>query len=333
MDRPKNPCFNLVLTSKADAGFIKSSTKLYQLEAESEIIQSSIGLRQLCLSENIDGTSPSSDKKKTVQFALPTPKCDSSSRPQPQTPLILDTCATISAVPVEVKDQRVLGWLSDNSHKHNITYVRNVARDLRSRSLEDLITASCHFQDGQADEGFIFSDHDRLRLSLNLACSVLQFHGSWLKQHWRPRDLMLESPDTDRVGDLYVPWTVGENLDDSGEWKGSNAPTLIRNQILFPLGLVLVELSLCQTLDFARRPEDEDCNEAHANLKTATRLLPKVEELSGPEYADVVDRCLSWHDRRETSLETEKMQEEVFELIIFPLMENLRSFEDSLNMY
>lgn len=135
------------------------------------------------------------------------------------------------------------------------------------------------------------------------------------------------------VGDLYIPWVLEGKIDDPSPWEGQNPPTLIRNQILFPLGLVLVELSLCPNLESMRKEEDEDHNELHANLKTATRLLPKVEELSGPEYAEVVDRCLSWHDRKQTSLESEKMQEAVFQLIIWPLIENLKSFEDWLEIY
>ncbi|KAJ5781313.1 hypothetical protein N7457_006473 [Penicillium paradoxum] len=330
-----NPCFDLVLTSisAADAGCVSSLTKSYKLAAESEIIQSSIGVRHICHSGHAGHNTPQNHKKKTVQFAPPETACEFPRSSRPQLPPIVDICAAISAVIPEQGSQTALGWLSDESHRHNITYIRNVGGGLSSQSLEDLITASCRSSESQTSEKFFFSQLDRLRIAVNLACSVLQFHGSWLKNHWRPRDLMFDPQDIEGIGDIYIPWNVGENIDDPSVRKGQNSPTLVRNQILFPLGLVLVELSLCKNLESDRRPEDEDQNEAHANLKTATRLLPKVEELSGPEYADVVDRCLSWHDRKETSLETEKMQEEVFQLIVLPLIENLRSFEDSFGIY
>lgn len=49
---------------------------------------------------------------------------------------------------------------------------------------------------------------------------------------------------------------------------------------------------------------------------------------SGQQYAKIAERCLFWHSNQDSNLEDEAMQENVFELIIVPLMENLRSFGD-----
>jgi hypothetical protein len=293
-----------------------SHSKSYNLEAESEIIRSSIGVHHMCVSNRTPARVPDSCLAQKSQFSP-----------------ILDICATLSTMVPDQGNRKVLGWLSDDSHRHHITYLRKIAGSSSPQSLEDLITASSQFSKGQTTDGFLFSQFDRLRIAVNLSCSVFQFHGSWLKHHWRPRDIMFEPRSSTGIGDFYLPWSVEDNFDNSSPWSCPGAPTLIRNQTLFPLGLALVELSLCQNLGSIREPEDEDQNEAHANLKTANRLLSKVEECSGPEYADVVDRCLSWHDRRDTSLETEKMQEEMFQLVIWPLIENLRNFKDWLEMY
>ncbi|KAK1148053.1 hypothetical protein N8T08_010688 [Aspergillus melleus] len=199
-------------------------------------------------------------------------------------------------------------------------------------SLQELVTASACFLKGQPDEGFLFSQLDRLRVAVILSCGVFQFHGSWLRHDWRSRDIMFCPQNKDETGYFYISWNLEDNTDCLNVFDCQNAPTLIRNLVLFPLGLVLVELSLCQSLESMREHDDTDHNQAHANLKTATRLLPKVEQRSGPEYAEVVDRCLSWHDRKETSLDSEKLQEEVFQLIISPLVKNLKSFEEYLEV-
>jgi hypothetical protein len=89
-----------------------------------------------------------------------------------------------------------------------------------------------------------------------------------------------------------------------------------------------MELAQCQTLKALSSNTDEDPHEAVANLKTAARVLPPVMESSGPEYAKVVEQCLVWHDSQDFNLENEAMQERVFDLIVVPLMGNLRSFED-----
>jgi hypothetical protein len=52
-----------------------------------------------------------------------------------------------------------------------------------------------------------------------------------------------------------------------------------------------------------------------------------VEEQSGAEYEKVARRCLLWPGTKEATLESEKMQDEIFQLIISPLVENLRNFE------
>ncbi|PLB49971.1 hypothetical protein P170DRAFT_404644 [Aspergillus steynii IBT 23096] len=336
-DTPGNPRFNIILTSAANSGPISSCNTAYKLEAESEIIKSSIGLHHLCNSDHTSvkslTRSLNSHSKRSVYFSLPVTTRGPSPTPSLQLPEIADICGTLSALGPGKGNKSVLGSLSDDSHRHNIIYLHSLSLGLRPQSLEDLITASAQFLNGQTDDGFIFSQLDRLRLAVNLSCSVFQYHGSWLAHHWRPRDIMFDPQDAANLGDPFLSCDLGDDLSDLTRTEIQSTSTLIRNQVLFPLGLALVELSLCQNLQSLRENDDEDINEAHANLKTATRLLPKVEERSGPEYADVVDRCLSWHDRRSTSLESEKVQEEVFRLIIYPLVENLRSFEDAYTMY
>lgn len=109
---------------------------------------------------------------------------------------------------------------------------------------------------------------------------------------------------------------------------------LFEVRILLPMGLVLVELLLCQTIETLSIPDDADPQEAVANLKTAAPVFSSVMERSGSEYARIIERCLFfWHGSQDYNLENEAMQEKVFELIIVPLMENLRSFEDWWQTY
>jgi hypothetical protein len=128
----------------------------------------------------------------------------------------------------------------------------------------------------------------------------------------------------------YVVWDVaGEPSMD----KNQASSPLIRSEVLFPLGLVLVELSLCRNLESLRTQEDEDSLEAVANLKTAARYLPAVEMESGLRYGQVVKRCLFGSDTVATISEDESMHEIVFEYVIAPLVQNLRDFDGQSSVY
>ena len=131
---------------------------------------------------------------------------------------------------------------------------------------------------------------------------------------------MLESP--------YISWHLPKPED------GMQVPhlkrtvsALIRSEVLFPLGLALVELSLGQTLASMREPEDDDADEAVADLKTASRLVNDVSYESGGRYGDVVKKCLFWHGLEDTNLDNEDLQQAVFELIVSPLLEDYKDFE------
>ncbi|KAJ5834038.1 hypothetical protein N7447_000064 [Penicillium robsamsonii] len=220
-------------------------------------------------------------------------------------PPIVDICSTLSTLGSHGETNELLGFISDENHRHNVYYVQKLAGNMRSQSLAELTTASSDIF--KAHHGsFHFTWGHRLRVAVNLACSVLQFHGRWLKSQWSSRDIMFTKNSSWDIDKPYVLWN---------------------SEILFPLGLVLVELSLCWALEALRIPDDDDRVEVFQNLKTATCLLQFVGEQSGAEYEQVARRCLLWSGTKETILESEQMQDEIFQLIISPLVENLRSFE------
>ncbi|OQD62610.1 hypothetical protein PENPOL_c011G04151 [Penicillium polonicum] len=293
-----------------------------EIEAESDPIQSSVDTL------NQDKV-PFAKKKAKVQFAFDTSSEDKSPMMSDMSsvPPIVDICSTLSTVGTSGETNAPIGFISDENHRHNMYYVRKLAGNLRSQSLAELIAASSDVFKAPIGGSFLFTRGHRLRVAVNLACSVLQFHGSWLKRQWRSRDIMFTNNPSGDIDKPYVLWNVGCELDSWSLCRDKPTFSLIQSEILFPLGLVLVELSLCQTLEALRIPEDDDPVEAYVNLKTATRLLQVVVEQSGAEYEKVARRCLLWPGTKDSTLESEQMQDEIFQLIISPLVENLRSFE------
>ncbi|OKO90608.1 hypothetical protein PENSUB_13325 [Penicillium subrubescens] len=177
-------------------------------------------------------------------------------------PPITDICQALVKITAEGDARRALGWVSDESHRHNVYYVGQVADSLKTQSLEDLITTSSTFTAGQTNEGFLLSQRDRLRLEAGY----------------------------ETIGELEISCSH-PNPQPSSHHDGSAYP---KSDTLSSRPYSR-ELSLCQTLEALSTSDDADLQEAVANLKTAARVLPSVMERSGPEYARIVEQCLFWH--------------------------------------
>ncbi|CAI7607977.1 unnamed protein product [Penicillium glandicola] len=319
------PRFRMVLTSN---GSIDLAKGWCEIEAESDPTQLSMDAVHGFTFQSTQEKAHSTEKKAKVQFAFHEPPEDKPCMMPdiPSVPPIMDICLTLSTVGTNGETNKPIGFISDENHRHNMYYVRKLAGNLRSQSLAELIAASSDIFKAPSGS-FLFTWGHRLRVAVNLARGVLQFHGNWLKTQWSSRDIMFGKNSSGDIDKPYVLWNVGSELDAWSLCREKPTFPLIQSEILFPLGLVLVELSLCRTLDTLRIPEDDDRVEAYVNLKTATRLLHVVVEQSGAEYEKVARRCLFWHGTKESTLESEQMQDEIFQLIISPLVENLRNFE------
>lgn len=326
MESSRGPRFRMIFPSNSSIDLAKGWC---EIEAESDTIQSSVNPLNQFVPQGSQETIPFAKKKARVQFAFDGSPEDQSSTTSnmPSVPPIVDICSTLSTVGTNGETNAPIGFISDESHRHNMYYVRKLAGNLRSQSLAELIAASSDAFKTPSSSRFLFTWGHRLRVAVNLACSVLQFHGSWLKTQWTSRDIMFTKNSSGDIDKPYVLWNIGSESDAWSMCRDKPTFSLIQSEILFPLGLVLVELSLCQTLEALRIPEDDDRVEGYVNLKTATRLLQVVEQQSGAEYEKVARRCLLWPGTKESTLESEQLQDEIFQLIISPLVENLRNFE------
>ena len=222
-----------------------------EIEAESDTIQSSVDTLDRFPPQGNQDKAPFAKKKAKVQFTF-----DTSSESEDKSPMIpdmssvppiVDICSTLSTVGTSGETNAPIGFISDENHRHNMYYVRKLAGNLRSQSLAELIAASSDVFKAPIGGSFLFTRGHRLRVAVNLACSVLQFHGSWLKTQWRSRDIMFTKNPSGDIDKPYVLWNVGRELDSWSLCRDKPTFSLIQSEILFPLGLVLVELSLCQT--------------------------------------------------------------------------------------
>lgn len=208
---------------------------------------------------------------------------------------ITNMCVSLSAVGINESNEMLLGYVADTMHRHNIYHLRSNAESVRniySKSLEELFAIlSSSPSDIAAQE--TFTVQDRLKIAVDLACAVLQFHGSWLKREWRARDIMVfKDPRVSKPEPVPKPVPVPIPYI---EWDLNNEPSQVQAGTPFiHLGFILVELSQCQTLEALKTGEDHDEVQVVANRNTALRLLPFVEATSGQSYRQVTEQCLNW---------------------------------------
>ncbi|PKY03642.1 hypothetical protein P168DRAFT_304996 [Aspergillus campestris IBT 28561] len=315
-EHPDYPRFRVILTQGTTG---KAVIKDHEIETELDIDESPPpnGLHKQAL--------PS--LRKMVRFASPKPGKDGPGNHQKPPPVqIRDICSTLNKLG-GANEQSLLGYLKDEERLHRIYYMRCITDHRDIFSLKDLLRIAAPRAPIPTPCSAVFNRRDRLQLAVKLACSVLRFHGNWLRAQWQSGDIMFTTTESSQQRNPYIMWDVPGSMDSQTMCKDKTSSVLVRNEVLFPLGLTLVELSLCQNLDDLYEPKDHDIVPAHTLLKTASRCLSSVQAESGADYADVVDKCLRWHGSREESLEDEAFQERVFRDIIVPLMQDLSHLE------
>lgn len=305
--------------------------KAHEIEAKSDYLQptpQAVNIEAVAV-QSIRAHNSSVQRKTKVSFSMQDTFTTLLSEEKPPSPPIYSICLTLSTMAATksgIEEKNLLGCVMDGTQQHLMYHLRKLPASPKLQSLAELLETSSSFLQAQMNGAVFFSQKDRLTLAANLACSVLQFHGNWLQSRWRARDIIFIREPTGNIGHPTLALNAPHPVKDSTMCRGAANSALIRNEILFPLGLVLVELSLCQPLEQLRTAEDHDENEATSNLKTATRLLRYVELSSGPLYGDVVEQCLSWRWKGGYTLDDETMQEEIYQRIVFPLAENLKNF-------
>ena len=241
--------------------------------------------------------------------------------------------------------ERGIGVIADDSSnkKYHIYVVR---QDLLSscrvspEPLDRLLMAS---QNRTLD--FYLTRLNRLQIAVTLASSILQLDGtSWLRSRWSSTDILFQhQPPNFDLSQPYLSSRVyadspGTSAQESSisdintrehiHGKATNETAyLIHNEILFALGITLIELAFGKPLVDMQRPEDVQSSEILTTIKTTHRLLDQVYNESGGRYGDVVRRCLQCSfDVKDKTFENDEFQEAVFELVVNPLMQDLEAF-------
>lgn len=148
-----------------------------------------------------------------------------------------------------------------------------------------------------------FTRRERVQLSTFLAQAVLRFHSTpWLPQQWRSRDVVfygINDLSEDRLLSPYLKARVCTSSTPAPQAlvvaaaAASTSPSQspIRNQLLFDLGVMLVEIAYGAPLQ-ELKAEDDDRGDPFTLYHTATRLCSQLNQKCGPAYEAAARVCL-----------------------------------------
>ena len=149
--------------------------------------------------------------------------------------------------------------------------------------------------------GCRISLYERLRLARMLSVAVLQYHSTpWLNKSWRSEDIYLIAnglPAAEGIQSFVAPHL---NVKVQGSCsQPSHAPTcpsthLIRNPLLFGLGVVLLEIAYTANLASLRSPLDleDGLEDRYMEFRAARRLAKLAKTDMGGKYHKVVEKLV-----------------------------------------
>jgi hypothetical protein len=197
----------------------------------------------------------------------------------------------------------------------------------RSMSLSDVLLAT------NTTRGMWIPD--KLRLARLLSMAVLRFHSTpWLGEVWRSQDVFFfgsEELSQNSLGPPYLSARFPEASEKptgqpiSGHQANQNFRSLAPNNVLFSLGVILLELGFERPIRDLQEPEDQKDGQANEYTEyfTARRLALSraVSRKLGPRYSRLVNRCLfcDFGLGGEYELDSTELQNEFFQEVVCKL--------------
>jgi hypothetical protein len=137
---------------------------------------------------------------------------------------------------------------------------------------------------------------EKCTLALALASAILQLHDTpWLSETWDTRDIFLLKTRTGSA--LPSHFYVSRTFDSTPTTAVvSRRRRCVKNEMVFALGITLLELSYGQPLLSLQNPDDlndQGMEDSMTEVSIAMRLAGKIHEREMDNYAKAVLRCVT----------------------------------------
>jgi hypothetical protein len=221
-------------------------------------------------------------------------------------PDIIDLCATLQRCP----SPDCIGVMSSKLAKHHIH-----ALHLPNASATDTRVSLQQLLEKQSQS---FQIKEKCTLALTLASAVYHLHNTpWLEETWDLNDICMLSQSV--LSDQ--PYLSRDFPSAAIPPAHSQRMRIIKNSIIFALGVALLEISYGKPLRTYTTGDDLDAagnRTACTDYLIADRLAEGLQEL--PNYADATRRCVHCNFEASVfSLDDDDFRERFYQGVVVPL--------------
>ena len=232
-----------------------------------------------------------------------------------------------------------VGYLGLSGGSKHLVYLNSVAQTLKASisppmvALKDLFAPT--YRATLPCGGLL--PHDRVRIAKHLALAVLQFQATpWLERPWTSSEVCIFSfPGESATGtnvDVNGPFldvSIKNSLDPSTKLANIPSSILIRNRLLFGLGVMMLELAFQEPLARLRRSQDLDQYQGqNTDYFTADRIRHQASAYLGPRYAEVARKCIQCDFGHGSDLNEVKLQEGFYQDVVCELEALEKTFRE-----
>lgn len=176
---------------------------------------------------------------------------------------------------------------------------------------------------------------DKFTVAVDLASSVLQLYKTpWLEESWDEDDVYFVHRPGTPLSSIYQHPFIYRKLSSSTTHQPCMAPKparrVIRNQTLFTLGVLLIELLYAKPVEELQTTHDLDCQGTPGVVWCTAERLIEEEILfeAGPLFSDAVRRCIRCDfNHANHDLDDRDFQQIVFDGVVAPLEKTLQRFK------
>lgn len=247
--------------------------------------------------------------------------------------IIADLCHTLKNMQTDLHHERCLGCLVDQNSSLGVYTTRQHHVTPQSQpitmTLDDLLKSKIHSE--SASTGLTpnmetkrsvpnLTKKNRLRLAVTLASTALQLHTTpWLQKRWGKKDILFHDGSAEHpfVSQRFPQAANGAEVANNTPAKISWTP--VRNESIFNLGVLLLELSYGKSLDTFKSPDDPPM---FAEYAIASRLVDNLAEEESSGYVDATRACIfcDFGNKVKTpTLDNEAFRQAVYDDVFVPL--------------
>lgn len=245
---------------------------------------------------------------------------DSTNSPSSDEPRIIDDLCHSLRSTNECEEKSCVGRLENEQSSYSIYAVSRCAyQAVDATNLYELLSQN---QGPSTAISNRLTRKIRLQLAVILASTALQLHTTpWLDSSWNGKIISFHQ------GALNHPY-ISKVFTKATPTQSIEKPTLgpVRNQTLFALGILLLELSTGKPLDSFKDPQNSGPFE---EFVTASQVLQAISEEESPNYYGAAEACIYCNFRgsaKDLNLGNDAFRQAFYEDVVVPLEEDLKYY-------